>query len=123
MVQRTFPYLRDFTHLTVRRGSLCGNGDGGHWSEALIARIVALSEVKNMSNAKFFDVNQDFEIDKVVMLERLRRDTNNLSQQLIESGLKSDVSKRVALALAGNLDKSALDANEQRFLRQVELFA
>ena len=76
-----------------------------------------------MSNAKFFDVNQDFEIDKVVMLERLRRDTNNLSQQLIESGLKSDVSKRVALALAGNLDKSALDANEQRFLRQVELFA
>jgi hypothetical protein len=76
-----------------------------------------------MPNPKFFDVNQDFEIDKVVMLERLRRDINSLPKQLIESGLKSDVSKRVALALAGNLDRSTLDANEQRFLRQVELFA
>jgi hypothetical protein len=76
-----------------------------------------------MSNSKFFNENQAFEVDKVVMLERLRRGTNNLPQQLIESGLKSPVSKRVAQALAGNLDKSTLDDNELRFMRQVDLLA
>ena len=60
------------------------------------------------------------EVSKLVTLERIRRRRKALPKALVEHGLQTEIERRIARALGGEIRDTDLSEIEQRYVRQVQ---